>query len=47
LIQSIANPSAFVVPGFTDGIMPQNFTTERIPYQDLVNILAYLETQDQ
>lgn len=46
LIQSIVNPNAYVVPGFNAGIMPQNFA-ERVSYQDLVNILAYLQTHNE
>lgn len=45
VIQSIVNPGAFTVPGFTAGLMPSNFS-EVLSYQELANILAYLETQD-
>jgi mono/diheme cytochrome c family protein len=45
LIQSIVNPSAFVVPGFADGVMPNTFA-DRVGYQDIVNIIAFLETQE-
>jgi sulfur oxidation c-type cytochrome SoxX len=43
--QSIIDPSAYVVPGFTDGVMPQNFgeilTEEQI--NDLVAFLLSLQ----
>ncbi|MBZ0305676.1 MAG: c-type cytochrome [Anaerolineae bacterium] len=44
LIQSIVHPSAYVVPGFADGIMPQRFG-EQMTLEDMANILAYLEEQ--
>ncbi|KAB2906053.1 MAG: c-type cytochrome [Anaerolineae bacterium] len=44
LVQSIVAPSAFVVPGFADGIMPGRFG-EQMTIEDLANILAYLEQQ--
>ena len=44
VIQSIVEPGAFLVPGFGN-VMPDNFS-ERLGYQDLVHILAYLETQE-
>ncbi|NJL96206.1 MAG: cytochrome c, partial [Anaerolineae bacterium] len=47
LVQSIAQPNAYVVPGYAaDAVMPQNFTTDRMSYEDLAHILAYLEQQD-
>jgi mono/diheme cytochrome c family protein len=46
LIQSIVNPGAYVVPGFNSGIMPANFS-ERITYEEMAHLLAYLETQNQ
>jgi hypothetical protein len=44
--QSITNPSAFVVPGFQDGLMPKDFST-RLSTQDLADVIAYLLTQHQ
>lgn len=46
LANSIIHPSAYVSPGYADGIMPQNFG-DRLSYQDLADLIAYLETQDQ
>jgi mono/diheme cytochrome c family protein len=45
IIQSIVNPGAYTVPGFNSGIMPANFS-EVLSYQELANILAYIEEQD-
>ena len=42
--ESIKNPSAYVVPGFPDGVMPQNFTTILTP-AELSAIEAYLLTR--
>lgn len=41
--ESIVAPSAFVVEGFADGIMPKVFS-ETMTKQDLADILAYLLT---
>ncbi len=46
LAQSITHPGAYVVPGYPDGVMPQNFG-DRLSYQDLADLIAYLKTQDQ
>jgi mono/diheme cytochrome c family protein len=43
LLESIIAPNAFVVTGFTSGLMPQNFGTQ-MPPQDLADIIAYLDT---
>lgn len=45
LIESIVAPNAYVVPGYGAGVMPQNFG-ERIGYQDLADILAYIKSYD-
>ncbi len=45
LIDSIVNPSHYVVPGFVDG-MQKDFGQILTP-QNLADILAYLETQNQ
>lgn len=42
--ESIVSPSAFVVEGFADGIMPKVFS-QTMSKQDLADILAYLLTQ--
>jgi len=44
IIQSIVNPGAYIVNGFADGVMPQTFK-DQLTYQDMVNILAYIQTQ--
>jgi mono/diheme cytochrome c family protein len=46
LANSIIHPSAYVVPGYPDGVMPQNFG-DRLSYQDLADLIAFLATQDQ
>ncbi|HVU13289.1 MAG TPA: c-type cytochrome [Phototrophicaceae bacterium] len=46
IADSIIHPSDYVVPGFTDGIMPPNFGSQ-LTYQDLADLIAYLKTQDQ
>ncbi len=44
LYQSITNPSAFVVPGYTD-VMPKDFA-QRMSDQQLADVMAYLLTPD-
>lgn len=46
LAESIIHPNAYVVPGYPEGVMPQNFG-ERLTYQDLADLIAYLASQDQ
>lgn len=41
--ESIVDPSAKIVKGFSDGIMPQNFGT-KLSDQDISNIIAYIKT---
>jgi mono/diheme cytochrome c family protein len=41
LYESIANPNAYVVPGFPSGVMPQNYA-ETFSAQDFADIIAYL-----
>jgi mono/diheme cytochrome c family protein len=43
LYESIVNPSAFVVPGYQDSIMPQNFA-ELLSKKELADLVAYLMT---
>lgn len=43
IYESITQPSAFVVPGFNDGIMPKNFKTILKP-QEQADLIAYLES---
>jgi mono/diheme cytochrome c family protein len=45
IIHSIAQPNAYIVGGYAGGIMPQNFTTDQMSYQDLVHILAYIQSK--
>ena len=46
LANSIIHPNAYVVPGYPASVMPQNFG-DRLSYQDLADLIAFLETQDQ
>lgn len=46
LAESIIHPHAYVAPGYVDGVMPDNFG-DRMDYQTLADMIAYLETQDQ
>jgi len=43
--ESIVQPSAYVVPGFPDGIMPKDFGTAKLSAQDLADLIAFLLTQ--
>jgi cytochrome c2 len=43
LLESIIHPNAYVVTGFTSGVMPQTFAQTLQP-QDLADIIAYLDT---
>lgn len=43
LYESITHPSAYVVEGFDDGIMPKTFK-DTLPPQDLANVIAFLLT---
>ena len=45
LIESILVPNAYIAPGYPGNAMPQNFG-ERLSAQDLVDLVAYLESQD-
>ncbi len=46
LIDSIVNPSDYIVPGFQD-LMVKNLGTEVLNAQDLADIIAYLKTMNQ
>lgn len=47
IAESIIHPNNYFAEGFdTPGIMPNNFG-ERLTYQDLADIIAYMESQDQ
>ncbi len=46
IADSIIHPSDYVVPNYTDGLMPKNFG-DLLTYQDLADLIAYLKTQDQ
>jgi mono/diheme cytochrome c family protein len=46
IADSIIHPSDYVVPNYSDGVMPKNFG-QLITYQDLADLIAYLKTQDQ
>ncbi len=43
LYESIVNPSAFVVPGYVDGVMPKTYGGA-LSEQDLADVIAYLKT---
>ena len=43
ICQSILDPGAFLVPGFSDGVMTQNFR-ETLNDQQLADVIAYLLT---
>lgn len=43
LNESIVNPGAFIVSGFNDGVMPNNFATT-LSQEQIVDIVAYLNT---
>lgn len=45
LVQSIINPSAFIVDGYSDGVMPATFG-DRLDLETLSNLIAYLESFD-
>ncbi len=46
IAESIVHPDGYVVEGYMAGIMPNNFG-ERMTFQDIADIIAYLESQDQ
>ena len=41
LIESVADPNAYLVPGFTANVMPINFA-DRITLQQLADLMAYM-----
>lgn len=43
IYESITRPSAYVVEGFDDGVMPKTFK-DTLPAQDLANVIAFLLT---
>lgn len=45
LVQSIIDPNAFIVDGFSSGIMPTTFG-DRLDLETLSNLIAYLESFD-
>lgn len=46
LANSIIHPGAYVVSGYPDNVMPRNFG-DRLTYQDLADLIAFLKSQDQ
>jgi mono/diheme cytochrome c family protein len=44
IAESIIHPSAYVVPPFTDGVMPKTFG-DQLDIKDIKDLIAYLETQ--
>ena len=45
LIESILVPNAYIAPGYPGNAMPQNFG-ERLSAQELLDLVAYVESQD-
>jgi hypothetical protein len=46
LVESILQPQAYIVPDYEDVLMPNNFHL-RLDAQQLADLVAYLESQDQ
>ncbi len=46
LVESIIHPNAYVVEGYPSGVMLQNYG-DRLTYQDLADLIAYIASQDQ
>ncbi|MCA9911808.1 MAG: cytochrome c [Anaerolineae bacterium] len=46
IVESILHPDAYVVPGYTPNLMPAAFGF-RLDLQQLEDLIAYLESQDQ
>lgn len=46
LVEAIVAPNNYLASGYAAGVMPQNFG-DRLAIQDLADLLAYLESQDQ
>jgi hypothetical protein len=46
LYESIVNPSAYIVPGYQDGIMPKTFG-ETLSTQDIADLITFLLEQHQ
>lgn len=46
LIESIVRPDDYIVPGYTSSVMTPNYGSQ-LTAQDLADIIAYLETQNQ
>lgn len=44
--ESIIYPNAYVVEGFSENVMPSDFS-EKLTLQDIADIIVYLESQDQ
>lgn len=46
MVESIVHPWDYTVPGYPDFTMPNNFG-ERLSFQDLADLIAFLSSQDQ
>ncbi|GAB4315355.1 MAG: hypothetical protein Kow00117_07350 [Phototrophicales bacterium] len=46
IVESIIDPWAYTVDGYPENIMPNNFG-DRLSYQNLADLIAYLSSQDQ
>lgn len=45
-VESILHPNAYIVPGYTPNVMPAIYSS-RLDIQQLADIIAYLNSQDQ
>lgn len=46
IVESIVLPNVYITPDYIEGLMPNNYGT-RLDIQQLADIVAYLESQDQ
>jgi mono/diheme cytochrome c family protein len=46
MVESIVHPWDYTAPGYAENIMPNNYG-DRMSYQDLADVIAYLSSQDQ
>lgn len=46
IIESVVHPNGYIPEGYLENMMPQNYG-DRLSYQDLADLIQYLESQDQ
>lgn len=46
IVESIVYPNGYIPEGYLENMMPQNYG-DRLSYQDLADLILYLESQDQ